>query len=271
MLRKILIITLAILGPLHYVPNGYHQETKIIINGIDDTCYGTLLSSKTVSGYWSSQMELDLNAPEDVKEFFKNYKDDKCHYLNYFQDVSEGLLHWFSFPPEEFKLLLYFPNTKTYYISDKVESRYALNSAYIANIENGVIHLTRNYDYPQLIKITLLRIIIGIVVSIAVALLYSKPDNRYKKDIYTTNIIFHIILNILISIYSIKNGFGMFEYLGFTWIPYILFFIFQGHIYSNQYNVIHSPYFTSLYSNIATYALGMFLVDVFPRLFTIIQ
>ncbi len=269
MLKKILIICLFLIEPIKFF-NGYHQTTKIEFEGINETCYGTLLANVTVVGALSTQIDNDTRAPENVTKAFKEYKDvDNYFYLNYLQDVSGGLLHWSYYPPEKFKVLLYFPDSDRFVVSDTINTRYALTSTYKATINNGYINLSRNYNYMKMIIITLFRVLIGIILALLMTLLVGRPLRNDYKYPFLTNIIFHIILNILISIYSFKNGFTIVEYITFIWIPYVLFFIYQGYKYKNEAGSIRVPFFCSFLSNLFVYIIFLLLVDFVPTLFTI--
>lgn len=267
MLKKTLLVSL-LLFSLN-ISNGYYRTTRIQIEGINGVCYGTLLSEKTTSGSWSTQNIIDLYAPKEIIEAFKEYKND-YFYLNYFQDVSEGLLYWPIYPPEKFKLLLYYPESKTFIVSDVTE-RYALTSQFKAIIDsNNNIDIIRNYNYLGLSLITIIRIIIGAAVSIVVSILYGKPNRDDVKYFILTNLIFHIILNIFISIYSYKNGFSIVEYYLFLWFVYLVFFVIQSIIYQRNLNSTDQPIVCALLGNIAAYFVGLLLVDIFPALFTIL-
>ena len=270
MVKKILLV-LMMLVTHPAINNGYHQATRIEIDGINEECYGTLLSSKAESGYWSSQMVVDLRAPDKVLYAFQNYEDpDRYLYLNYLQDVSEGLLYWMNYPPEEFKLLLYYPDSDTFVNSDTTYTRYALTSTYHARIENGVIHLDENYNYLQLILLTIVRILIGLAVTILIVRLYGKIRPKDIKLVFLTSLIYQVVLNVLISIYSFKNGFSIVEYFMFLAVPYILFFLWQGHLYSTKAEAIPNAYYCSFFSNLCAYCVGLALVDFVPKLFTIV-
>lgn len=266
MFRKILAVGLLLLSL--NIRNGQYNTTRIAIEGIDKTCYGTLLSSKTISGSFSTQNQMDLNAPDKVIEAFKEYKDE-YYYLNYFQDVSEGLLYWHIFPPKEFKLLLYFPDTDTFIESEPLE-RYALTSEYKAVVDNNSIKVFRNYNYFKLSVITLIRIIIGVVLSVVVSALYGKPNNDDMKLFILTNTIFQTLLNVGISIYGFKNGFGIVEYYLFLWFIYVIFFVIQAYIYQTKTISTYQPIVCAFLGNIATYFAGLFLVDIIPSLFNIL-
>ena len=249
--------------------NGHYQTTTIEFKNIEGTCYGTLLSDKTVSGTWSSTQELDLAVSEEVLSFFREFEDeDRFFFLNYLQDVSEGKMYWPIYPPEEFKVLLYYPDSGEYAISGKME-RYALNSTFSAVVEDGNVILKRNYDYPRLIGITLLRIVILSTVSFLVTWIYSQRDKHVLKPFFISELVFQILLNLGISAYSFRYGFSMMEYIAVFWILYIIFFLIQGYLYSKKTNMIGMPYMCSFFSNVAAYGVGLILLDLYPALYTI--
>ena len=270
MFKKLLLISLLLFNPLK-INNGYDQNTRITFNGINETCYGTLLSKTSVSGSWSSEIAFDLNAPDNVKEFFKDFKDeDNYFYLNYFQDVSDGYLYWPFYPPQDFKILLYYPDSDTFILSEGPISRYALSSTYTVTVENGSMIVERNYDYLHMLTNTLIRILICTLAPCLITLLFYRPLKKDYPLIISNNLIFQIVIHILISLYSYKNGFSIVEYFMFLWIPHLLFAFYQGHLYKNRSYSIGSAYFAALSSQAGAYAAGLLLVDLLPGLFTLI-
>ena len=269
MIKKLLMIGFLLLGKLGYF-NGCYQTTTIEFEGIQGTCYGTLLSKTSEIGSWSYEKVIDLDAPDNVLQFFRDYKDhDHYFYLNYIEDVSGGLLYWPYYPPEEFKVLLYFPDTDTYLTTDTSIARYALTSKFKAVFEDGTIRLTRNYDYPKLFTNALIRFISGVLAAMLICMMMGKPLKKEMKYYLFPNMIFHLLLNIFISIFSYYNGFTLVEYFMFLWLPYLLVFGLQGYLYSKK-TIAGSPWFCAFFSNLAAYGVGMLMVDVLPGLFTIL-
>ena len=269
MFKKILVILLLLnINPVLF--NGYHQSTTIQIEGIEEECYGTLLSRYSVSGSYSYNGHDDLGVPKDIEDKFKEYKDsDNYFYINFLQDVSGGLLYWFSYPPEEFKLLLYFPNEDRFVVSDEIYKRFALNTPYKAIFDGKSIKLVDNYNYMKLGMMTIGRIIICSLISILLISFTNKLYREDRKYVYLTNIVFQLMLHIFISLYSYKFGFTISEYIAFIWVPYIIFSIVQGYIFSKKTKGIKEPYVSSVLGSIAAYAIGLILADVAQVLYTI--
>ncbi|MBQ6559459.1 MAG: hypothetical protein IJL85_01380 [Erysipelotrichaceae bacterium] len=268
MFKRLLLVATLLLG-VSGIWNGYYQTTEVTFVGIHETCYGTLLSKKSESGTWSYQLELDLNAPEEAMNFFKEYRDaDHFFYLNYFQDVTDGLLYWPYYPPEEFKILLYFPDTGEIIVSDPL-SRYSLSSPFKAVISNDLMRVERNYDYFKMTRITFYRAVILTIAAVITAVLYAQPYNNEIRYMILGNFIYQAILNTLIAFYSFKNGFSYVEYILIMWLPYLLWFLLQGYLLSRHARGVSMPYLCSFFSNAVAYFAGLLLVDVLPFLYTI--
>lgn len=265
-------ILLLILSFMFFFPsNEYYQTTKVTFEGIQGECYGTLLSKTSESGSWAHDKDLDLNAPTQVVEFFKNYEDeDHFFYLNFIQDVSGGLLYWPSYPPETFKVLLYYPESDTYLVGEPIMSRYALTSMYKATIQDNQLIVERNYDYFKMFRDMVIRIVLCSAITIIVSLWISKPRKIFYKYYIISTILFQILLNIPIVIYSYLYGFSLVEYLLFMWLPYLLMFFLQSHLYSSTNKLVYRPYISAFFGNVAAYVLGLLLLDFIPSLFTII-
>ena len=84
----------------------------------DELCYGTLLSKEKSTGpasAWDGRTESDQKEYMDpgIWKIFVNYKDpDGYYFLQRSWKVSESKeLAWTYYPPDDFKILLYYPET----------------------------------------------------------------------------------------------------------------------------------------------------------------
>lgn len=87
----------------------------------DELCYGTLLSKEKSTGPASAGWK-NGECPEEymdpgIWKIFVNYKDpDGYYFLQRSWKVSESKeLAWTYYPPGDFKILLYYPETETLY------------------------------------------------------------------------------------------------------------------------------------------------------------
>ena len=107
----------------------------------DDLCYGTLLSKEACTGparVWdgTSRNEQLYDLDRDIWKAFVDYKDpDGYYFLQRGWTVSEtGEIAWTYYPPGNFKILLYYPETKTF-VSSGIYERYAFDTYYTVDME----------------------------------------------------------------------------------------------------------------------------------------
>ena len=108
----------------------------------DDLCYGTLLSKEKCTGpaqVWdgtvrNEQLYYDLD--RSIWKSFVDYKDpDGYYFLQRGWTVSEtGEIAWTYYPPQDFKILLYYPETGIFVSSGSYE-RYAFDTYYTVDME----------------------------------------------------------------------------------------------------------------------------------------
>ena len=111
----------------------------------DDLCYGTLLSKEKCTGparVWdgTARNEQLYDLDRNIWKAFVDYKDpDGYYFLQRGWTVSEtGEIAWTYYPPEDFKILLYYPETGTFVSSGSYE-RYAFDTYYTVDMA-GVRH-----------------------------------------------------------------------------------------------------------------------------------
>lgn len=113
---------------------GPKPSVRITFSGRgEEACYGTLLSKEEYSGpaqVWDGTEENarhDQNPqclianpmPYDLWKAFVAYQDaDGFYFLQQYWDVgAKGTLNWTYYPPETFKILLYYPQSNTFAVS----------------------------------------------------------------------------------------------------------------------------------------------------------
>ena len=106
----------------------------------DELCYGTLLSKEKSTGpasAWDGRTESAQKEYMDpgIWEIFVNYKDpDGYYFLQRSWKVSESKeLAWTYYPPGDFKILLYYPETETF-VSSGIYARYAFDTYYTVDM-----------------------------------------------------------------------------------------------------------------------------------------
>lgn len=248
----------------------------------DELCYGTLLSKEESTGparAWDGEEEninLDF-VDRDIWEAFVNYEDsDGYYFLQWAWKVNDTKeLAWTYYPPNEFKVLLYYPETNIFMVSD-VCKRYAFDTYYTVDmdgIEIGSIKYDENlsgnqrlimhksYEFKNEVKALVYRILITVVVEVLIGLLF-KFRNKELLYILFINVITQIILNVLLNVYT---GFGYyFVYLSLESLVFVIEAIFYCLMFKKKkgYCVLYA-----LVANIASFVIGLYLANLFPGLF----
>ncbi len=224
----------------------------------DELCYGTLLSKTPSTGparAWDGTEEgkyISEGKDEAVWRAFTEFKDsDGYYFLQWFWRADEKkALNWTYYPPQEFKILLYYPGRATesdaadnsadgathdsepaaesgvFCVSDVLE-RYAFHSYYFVNmaeIADGTngdsvtnisaaipLHATENYDYSAEILGFFVRFIITLGVETLLALAFGLRTKRAFLTVLAANGATQIALNLLLNVQlHFNNVYGVF-------------------------------------------------------------
>ena len=248
----------------------------------DELCYGTLLSKEESTGparAWDGEEEninLDF-VDRDIWEAFVNYEDsDGYYFLQWAWKVNDTKeLAWTYYPPNEFKVLLYYPETNTF-ISSDVCKRYAFDTYYTVDMDgieigsikydenlsgNQRLNMHKSYEFKNEVKALVCRILITVVVEVLIGLLF-KFRNKELLYILLINVITQIILIVLLNVYT---GFGYyFVYLSLESLVFVIETIFYCLMFKKKkgYCVLYA-----LVANIASFVIGLYLANLFPGLF----
>ncbi len=253
----------------------------------DEPCYGTLLSEDEYFGpysVWDGDEEhiynydLDL----DIWRKFAEYKDvDGFVFLQTGWNLKdEPRISWTYYPPAVFKILLYYPETDTFIVSDVYE-RYAFDSYFTVNmesidpsaIEGEQITAYRSYDYGREVGSLILRIILTVVIEMLVALIFGFVEKRQLVFLASVNIVTQIILNILLNVINYNSGefalifyYVIFELAIFA-IEAIAYSIFLKKLSIKQHpSWVYVTY--ALIANALSFILGMYMLSfMIPSIF----
>ncbi len=253
----------------------------------DELCYGTLLSEKESTGpatVWDGDenkienLDLDL----EVWKAFVYYKDaDSYYFLQWGWQVNETKeLAWTYYPPQKFKILLYYPESEKFVVSDIYE-RYAFDSYYIVNMSeldmesvhyngelsnNERINAFRSYNLKLEISALIARIIITIIIEMVVALIFGFRGKKQLLLLITVNTLTQIILNILLNVnFSGKDLYFVFELLVVV-IEAVLYCLFMNKWTQRKRT---KTYFItySVVANTVSFVAGLILSKLIPGAF----
>ena len=216
----------------------------------DELCYGTLLSKTPSTGparAWDGTEggKFYEGADEAVWRAFTEFKDeDGFYFLQWFWRADENkALNWTYYPPQTFKILLYYPDRATesgaadnsaggatrdskttaasgaFCVSDVLE-RYALHSYFTVNMAEITdntggatipLPVTQGYDYSAEILGFFVRFIITLGVETLLALAFGLRTKRAFLTVLAANVVTQILLNLLLNVQlHFNNVYGVF-------------------------------------------------------------
>ena len=276
----ILIISLPVTAKADIGPK---PSVRITFTGIEgETYYGTLLSERRSTGpatAWDGYEEYRDWKPESEKpiwEKFIAYEDtDGYYFLQEWWDCSEtNQLNWTYYPPTPFKILLYFPETDSFYVSDIYE-RYAFDSYFSVDLSEyatSPITARQSYDYTWEVISLVARIVLTIALELAIALLFGYREKKALGFLAIVNVNTQVVLNVALNIINYRSG-----SMGFTFAficMEILVFAIEAitykavlHRYSEKEKVNRRGVTYALVANTASFAIGLWLAHLIPGIF----
>ena len=263
---------------------GPKPSVRIEFTGIEgETYYGTLLSLRDSTGpasAWNGNPDYAHYHPGDegydIWLKFVEYQDtDGYYFLQEWWDCSEtNQLNWTYFPPTPFKILLYFPETDTFYVSSVYE-RYAFDSYFTVDLsayDTDPIMAHQSYDYTWEIISLIARIILTIALELGIALLFGYREKKVLGFLAVVNILTQVTLNVALNIINYNSG-----SMSFTF-SYVLFELLVFAIEAVAYAVLLKKFSSkeqkkgravgyAFIANTASFALGLWLAHIIPGIF----
>lgn len=235
----------------------------------DELCYGTLLSKTPSTGparAWDGTENgkyIYEGADEAVWRAFTEFKDeDGFYFLQWFWRADENkALNWTYYPPQTFKILLYYPDRATksgaadnsagggtgdsettaasgaFCVSD-VLKRYAFHSYYFVNMRNvqsetigtiAKISATQSYDYSAEILGFFVRFIVTLGVETLLALAFGLRTKRAFLTVLAANSVTQVALNILLNVQLHFNN--VYEVFPLYFFAELLVFVAEAALY----------------------------------------
>lgn len=138
---------------------------------------------------------------------------------------------WDYHPPQTFKILLYFPDSESFLLSEVLD-KYAFDSYFTVDVYGNSLTVSKHGGVKCIMAEAgglLVRIVLTVLIEIGVALLFGYRGKRELKLILITNIITQVLLNALIAVGD--HDFGVFGAI-FAYIAgEIVVFIAEAAVY----------------------------------------
>lgn len=224
--------------------SGPKPSVNVTFDGMgDELCYGTLLSKTESTGpasVWDGTEDSPYSEDSDkyrIWKAFVEYEDsDGFYFLQNFWQVNEtGELNWGYYPPKEFKVLLYYPESGRFLVSGVFE-HYAFDSYFTVDMENGNIStdqgeiggklnkVYRSYQYGAEVFSLVARVILTVLIELGIAWLFGYRKKRQYQLLAGVNIATQLILNILLNVVNYRSGHQAFvtNYILYEVVVFIL-------------------------------------------------
>ena len=201
---------------------GPKPSTLITVRtGAGERCIVTLLAQGDGWGPYTmvqpDDVPSDWNARNKLQEeawyAFRDYRDpDGYHFWG---QVYEGSVTWGYFPPEEFKVAVYYPDYDLLWVSEDSYERYAFHSDYRLNLpalgagaQSGetdmVLHKTS--DLPAEVFGFLFRVLLTLALELGMARVFRLNEKRQRALILRVNLLTQVGLNLLLWIWYFFDG-----------------------------------------------------------------
>jgi hypothetical protein len=298
-MKKVILKLFCILALLFVLPvtaradMGPKPSVIIDFTGLEEeTYYVTLLSEAKTTGPYSALTESNKEYSRyqegdegyDVFLKFAEYRDtDGYYFLQYFEDCSGShRFSWTYYPPQKFKILVFFPEADAFAVSDDVYERYAFDSYFSAEVTGmdlsgttpGVwkVVAKKAYDHTYEIVSLVARILLTIAVELGIALLFGFREKKQFRFIAVVNVMTQVGLNIALNM--INYSIGQLAFVFFYVLLEIVVIIAEAVLYAIYLKKFGEkpvsrwkPIAYALVSNVSSFALGLGIARWIPGIF----
>ena len=276
-----------LLSTTAFADMGPKPSVNIYIEGLGDRpCVATLLSEEESTGpasAWDGQYPQPPTSPTRAERMrydaflaFADYRDpDGFYFLQETFWVLEGEFSWGYYPPQTFKILLYFPDTGELVCSEKLEC-FAFRSDYrvTLNPDGSLGEVQRLTHTAEKLRAFCLRAGLTALAELLLALAWGYRTKKAVLLILWTNLITQICLNLLLALGARNGGpWGYFYGMQFLGLELVIF-IAEALIYRARLPKLTpnrpKPGTAVAYAfaaNALSLALGLWLAQVFPLAF----
>ena len=294
MIRKILrrifmvLILMAALGIYAFADFGPKPSVVVEFeNAGDQEYYVTLVAKEDQLGSPYSrittedQREIDNVAVWNSLVAFED-PDGMVFAGNVQKLTGDGAYVWGYYPPSEFRVLIYFPDTDSFVESSEILEQYAFDSYYQVDFadmpENwnsavGTFPVMRKYNVLWQVVAFLLRLAVTVVIESLLAVCFGFTSKRQLLLVLAVNCATQLAMNLLILDESV--GLFVFYVLQYALIE-VGVILAEGLVYClalpklatpEQNRNIH-PIAFAFFGNVASFSLGFLLSNCFPMLFS---
>ena len=199
---------------------------------------------------------------------------------------ESGQLHWNYYPPQRFKILLYYPETGKF-VASGIYERYAFDSYFtvdMAGVDIGTVigdgetsggddfTADRSYEWGREAVSLVIRILITLAIEMGVALLFGFRKKRALLLLVTVNAVTQILLNVALNVIRFHSGEAAFV-LGYVLLELVVFAIeavFCSVLRRKLADTEKPVWFFVLYAltaNAVSFGAGLAIANILPGIF----
>ncbi len=268
----ILVLAAALTVPA-LADTGPKPSVVVDFTGIPEgTVYYATLLAKENSGPWSEGDIFWMEKDAALWKCFSEYRDtDGFLFLGDFGECTEtNQFIWAYYPPEVFKILIYFPGTDTFVVTEQIFEQYAFDSYFEVEFHaDGALTAERTYAAGWQFMAFLARLALTVGVELLIARLLGFR-RRQLLLILGVNILTQLLLNLVLM-----RGYEpvIFWYFATYWVLEFFIALLEGTVYLfllpklGELQEKSLPMFYALVANLASFLLGYVLSVPFPNLF----
>ena len=258
---------------------GPKPSVTVAVEGADGRdFYGTLLSERDSTGPQSAY-DPEIHGPsyqypegygdEEVFRQFLAYEDPDGYYFLQICWPCEGTdtFAWTYYPPDTFKVLLYFPDTGEF-VSSGVCERYAFDSYFTASLTGEGLAVRSSYEYRWEIFSLLVRILLTIAAELLVAILFRFRGKRTYRTLIWVNVVTQVLLNVSLNLINFYSGQMAFTF--FYVLLELVVFAVEGGVLAltlGEKQKVRKLWLYAFIANACSFALGLALARWLPGIF----
>ena len=217
---------LLLLLPLLILPAhadvGPKPSVVVTLDGLEGReCWGTLLSRQKSTGPYSAAQpdtgydtsRMEPGEGEAWEQFLARNGEEDLYFLCYVDDCSDGQFSWTYYPPSQFKLALWFPDTQTLLVTQE-EERYAFDSYFTVDLagqswtagEETGRPIVSSYPFGAQLLAFLGRVALTVGLEVLAALAFGLRGRGQLKVILAANLVTQGLLNLGLNLYTYFCG-----------------------------------------------------------------
>lgn len=268
----VLVLLSVLLASTVFADMGPHESVEITVEMPEGfrPFYATLLSKYPSTGPYSKGNWKSEYPENKTYQTFDAYEDpDGYYFISYVEYCADGSFAWGYMPPDDFKLLLYFPDTGELVCSEATTT-FAFYSVYRATLRDGRLELKAVYNYGRQLLSFLARLAVTLLLELGLAYFLGYQ----LKSVLIINLFTQVGLNLILAFLINKTGgSGFLFYLQYI-IAEIFVFVIEGVFYYTRQPQFSEkradqghPYRFAFFANALSFGVGLLLSYLWPLVF----